>query len=61
MIHTDGRRTIANAPAKHHKPAHGGYPGEVLPSSGTCPHTGLRIPECSCIACLERLYRIGAA
>lgn len=49
MIHTDGRRTIANAPArpsvnpsppaKARKPLHGGYPnprfGESRPAPGT--------------------------
>lgn len=64
MIHTDGKRTVANAPAAQHKPAHGGYPGTVKVTSdiredGRCAHTGVRIPECSCLACLERLYRMG--
>lgn len=59
MIHTDGKRTVANAPA------HGGYPGVVkvtsdIAADGTCVHTGYRIPECSCITCLERLYRMHA-
>jgi hypothetical protein len=30
MIHTDGRRTVANAsPSSQHKPAHCGFPGTV--------------------------------
>jgi hypothetical protein len=36
MIHTDGRRTVANSPAARHRPAHGGYPGEPI-SRATIP------------------------
>lgn len=48
------------------RPAHKGYPGTVrvdsdIAADGRCAHTGVKVPECSCLPCLERLYRLGAA
>lgn len=66
MIHTDGRRTVANAPAAHHNPIHAGRPGlgrlpEHVREDGRCGNTGVRFPECSCLPCLEHHYRTGTA